>query len=65
MAGAFVGKDPLTAIFGPVADAGFAAIDGVERLDAALLSETGRVARDQFWQVQERVGTWAKTKQGA
>lgn len=65
MADAFAGKDPLTAIFGPVADAGFAPIEAVERLDAALLSETGRVARDQFWQVQERVGTWAKTKQGA
>lgn len=65
MADAFAGKDPLTAILGPVVAAGFAAVDAVERLDAALLSETGRVARDQFWQVQERVGTWAKNKQTA
>lgn len=65
MSDIFAAKDPLTAIFGPVADAGLLCIDAVERLDAALLSETGRVARDEFWQVQERVGTWAKTKQNA
>lgn len=65
MSDIFAAKDPLTAIFGPVADAGLLSIDAVERLDAALLSETGRVARNEFWQVQERVGTWAKNKQNA
>lgn len=59
MSDAFAGKDPLTAIFGRV-EPGLDLPDATARLDAALLSETGRVAREAFWQVQDRVGTWAK-----
>ncbi|MES2498688.1 MAG: hypothetical protein V4618_21445 [Pseudomonadota bacterium] len=62
MADAFAGKDPLTATLGRVTEFGFAPAGATARLDAALLSETGRVARDEFWQVQERIGPWAKTR---
>lgn len=61
MADAFAAKDPLTRLFGRIDDYDFTPTGAIARLDAALLSETGRVARDAFWQVQERVGTWAKS----
>ena len=62
MAQAFASKDPLAATLGRVAEFSFEPAGATARLDAALLSETGRVARDRFWQVQERLGPWAKNK---
>jgi hypothetical protein len=62
MSEAFASKDPLTVLLGPVAEFGFAPSSATARLDAALLAETGRVARERFWQVQERVGTWARSR---
>jgi hypothetical protein len=62
MVESFVAKDPLTAIFGRIADHELDPAGGAARLDAVLLAETGRVARDTFWQVQDRVGTWARVR---
>jgi hypothetical protein len=62
MADAFAGRDPLTARLGRVAEFEFEPAGATARLDSVLLSETGRVARDRFREVQERLGTWAKGK---
>ncbi|HEV7625721.1 MAG TPA: hypothetical protein VGO89_04430, partial [Streptomyces sp.] len=62
MADAFAAKDPLTAVYGRVAEFSFEPAGATARLDAVLLSETGRVARDEFWQVQERLGPWARIR---
>lgn len=62
MADAFAGKDPLTPLLGRPAEFDFDPTGPTARLDTWLLSETGQAARDQFWEVQERVGVWAKTR---
>ncbi len=61
----FSNKDPLSDRFGsqtiePISPP--AELTTTADLDDFLLAATGEAARDRFWQVQDRVGPWAKIR---